>query len=134
MSAYKVIEAFVDLQDDNHVYHVGDKFPHNDIEISEKRINDLLSRNNRRKMPLIEKIEEKIEVEEVLDTIPEEVFEAVPEIAEEVIETVPEIVEEVVETVEEIPNEAEVELMNPPEEVVEVEEVKTTHRGRRSQK
>lgn len=117
MSAYKVIEAFVDLQDNGHVYHVGDKFPHDDTVVSEIRINALLSKNNRRKMPLIEKIEE-VEVEEVLDTIPEEVFEAMPK-----------------EVVEEETPETEVELMNPPEEVVEVEEVKTTRsRGRKSQK
>ena len=52
MSAYKVIEAFVDLQNDNHVYHVGDKFPHDDTAVSEIRINALLSEHNRRKMPL----------------------------------------------------------------------------------
>lgn len=56
---YVVIEAFVDLQNDNHRYSVGDKFPHADIEVSDKRISDLLSGNNRRKRPLIEEVKEE---------------------------------------------------------------------------
>ena len=77
MSAYKVIEAFVDLQNGGHRYHVGDVFPHDGIAVSEKRINELSSAENRRKMPLIKKVDE-VEVEEVLDAIPEEVFVAEP--------------------------------------------------------
>ena len=56
---YVVIETFVDLQNDNHRYSVGDKFPHADIEVSDKRISDLLSGNNRRKRPLIEEVKEE---------------------------------------------------------------------------
>lgn len=56
---YVVIEAFVDLQNDNHRYSVGDKFPHADIEVSDKRINDLLSGNNKRRTPLIKEAEDK---------------------------------------------------------------------------
>lgn len=56
---YVVIEAFVDLQNDNHRYSVGDKFPHADIEVSDKRISDLLSGNNKRRTPLIKEAEDK---------------------------------------------------------------------------
>lgn len=56
---YVVIEAFVDLQNDNHRYSVGDKFPHAEIEVSDKRISDLLSGNNRRKRPLIKEVKEE---------------------------------------------------------------------------
>lgn len=58
---YKVIEEFVDLKDNNHVYNVGDKFPYDGRVISEERINELSGSDNKRKMPLIAevKIEEK---------------------------------------------------------------------------
>lgn len=62
MSEYKVIEPFVDLLDNNHKYNVGDTFPHDGTSASEKRINDLSSGNNRRKIPLIKKVvESKVE-------------------------------------------------------------------------
>lgn len=52
--SYKVICAFTDLQDHNHVYLVGDKFPHDNKNIPENRIKDLTSKNNKIGKPLIE--------------------------------------------------------------------------------
>lgn len=52
--SYKVICAFTDLQDRNHVYLVGDKFPHDNKVVSENRIRDLMGKNNKIGKPLIE--------------------------------------------------------------------------------
>ena len=65
---YVVIETFVDLQNDNHRYSVGDKFPHAEIEVSDKRISDLLSGNNKRKQPLIKEVKE--EAKEPIKPVP----------------------------------------------------------------
>jgi hypothetical protein len=54
---YKVIKYFTDLQDNNHAYNVGDEFPHKGLEVSEKRLLELSTDANRRRMPLIEKVE-----------------------------------------------------------------------------
>lgn len=61
---YKVIKYFTDLQDNNHAYQVGDVFPHEGKEVTEKRLIELSTSANRRGMPLIEKVEETEEVEE----------------------------------------------------------------------
>ena len=63
--AYRVIKYFTDLQDNGYAYKVGDLFPHKGFKVSEDRLKELSSKNNRRHTPLIEKIEEKVsEVEE----------------------------------------------------------------------
>lgn len=117
MSEYKVIETFVDLQDGNYRYNVGDKFPHDGIEVSEKRINDLSGKNNRRKRALIEKID-------VADNAADEAVEVANEVADEITEAIADV--------------DEVEIMNEPElaDVAEpvVEEVKTARKGKKSQK
>ena len=55
---YRVIKAFTDLKA-SHVYHVGDAFPHNGVEVDAERIAELESDKNRIGVPLIEAIEEK---------------------------------------------------------------------------
>jgi len=55
--AYKVIEPFTDLQDNNHVYYKGDTFPRKG-KVSEERVAELSSTNNKRKTVLIERVEE----------------------------------------------------------------------------
>lgn len=55
---YKVIQDFADLQDNNFVYHVGDIFPRDGIEISEERYAELSGRMNRRGAPVIQYIPE----------------------------------------------------------------------------
>lgn len=50
---YKVIKGFTDLQDNNHVYNVGDDFPRKGAVVTEKRIVQLSSNTNRQRVPLI---------------------------------------------------------------------------------
>ena len=54
---YRVIKAFTDLKA-SHVYHVGDTFPHNGVEVDAERIAELASTQNRRRIPLIEEVVE----------------------------------------------------------------------------
>lgn len=58
---YKVIKHFVDLQDDNHKYDVGDTYPRKGLNVLQSRINELASNKNRQGVPLIEEITEKAE-------------------------------------------------------------------------
>lgn len=50
---YKVIRYFIDLEDNNHAYHVGDTFPRDGKKVSVERINALLSGDNKRKAKMI---------------------------------------------------------------------------------
>ena len=56
---YKVIKSFYDLKDNNHVYSVGDTFPHDGVEVDAERIAELANDKNRLGVPLIEEITEK---------------------------------------------------------------------------
>ena len=58
---YKVIKHFVDLQDNNHKYNVGDTYPRKGLNVLQSRINELASDKNKQKTPLIEEIPEKVE-------------------------------------------------------------------------
>ena len=51
---YKAIKHFVDLQDKNHPYHVGDVFPREGLEVSAERLAELAGCNNKQGVPLIE--------------------------------------------------------------------------------
>lgn len=53
---YRVIKYFTDLQDNNHAYHVGDIYPREGFAPSEKRVKELLSGENKRKVKLIEEV------------------------------------------------------------------------------
>ena len=59
--AYKVIKHFVDLQDSNHKYDVGDAYPRKGLNVLQSRINELASNKNRQGVPLIEEIPEVAE-------------------------------------------------------------------------
>ena len=59
--AYKVIKHFVDLQDNNHKYDVGDTYPRKGLNVLQSRINELASYKNKQKTPLIEEIPEVVE-------------------------------------------------------------------------
>ena len=50
---YEVIHYFEDLQDFNHPYKVGDLFPRLGVKVSDARIAELASANNRQRKPLI---------------------------------------------------------------------------------
>ncbi|WP_187441981.1 hypothetical protein [Sutcliffiella horikoshii] len=58
MAKYRVVKAFTDLQDENHVYRVGDKFPRSG-RAKKERIEELSSKDNKRKEVLIEEVEDK---------------------------------------------------------------------------
>ena len=57
--AYKVIEMFTDLHDDNHRYEVGDSYPRRGHKPSETRIAELMSADNRRGTALINEVKTK---------------------------------------------------------------------------
>ena len=57
--AYKVIAYFEDLQDNGRPYNVGDVFPVDGNTVTAERISELASTQNRRRIPLIEEVEEK---------------------------------------------------------------------------
>lgn len=50
---YKVIKSFADLQDNNFLYKVGDPFPRKGLKVSESRLAELASSNNKQGEPLI---------------------------------------------------------------------------------
>lgn len=50
--AYIVVKDFTDLQDDNHIYRAGDKYPHRG-RAKKERVAELMSHENKRGEPLI---------------------------------------------------------------------------------
>lgn len=59
--AYRVVEMFTDLQDNNYKYEVGSTFPRKGKRVTKKRLQELSTANNKRKTILIEEIEDKEE-------------------------------------------------------------------------
>lgn len=55
---HKVIKTFRDLKT-NHVYSVGDTFPHGDLKVSAERLKELSTKANKLGTPLIRKVAEK---------------------------------------------------------------------------
>lgn len=55
---YKVIKAFVDLQDCNYPYSVGDVFPHKEKTVTDERLTELAGKDNKQGEPLIKLVEE----------------------------------------------------------------------------
>ncbi|MEX2956185.1 Rho termination factor N-terminal domain-containing protein [Staphylococcus pasteuri] len=62
---YKVIEYFTDLQDNNHEYNVGDTFPRDGLNVSEERLTELSTKNNRQNKPLIERVDEQTKLSDM---------------------------------------------------------------------
>ena len=56
---YKTIVYFEDLNDNSHPYNVGDEFPRKGFNVTEERFKELSTAENKRGIPLIEKVEEK---------------------------------------------------------------------------
>lgn len=56
--SYKVIHYFTDLQDFNHPYNVGDTFPRVGMKVSDKRLKELSSSNNKQKKALIKLVDD----------------------------------------------------------------------------
>ena len=59
--SYQVIHYFQDLQDFNHKYQVGDTFPRLGLKVTDSRLEELASSNNKQGKPLIEKVETLVE-------------------------------------------------------------------------
>lgn len=55
---YKVIKFFTDLKDHDHAYRVGDEFPRKGLTVSEERLKELSTDQNKRGIPLIEAVAE----------------------------------------------------------------------------
>ena len=60
---YEVIYKFADMQDNKHVYNVGDKFPYDDKQVDSKRIKELSSKANRIGKPLIKEVKKDVDVD-----------------------------------------------------------------------
>lgn len=58
---YKVIVYFTDLHDNDHEYHEGDIFPREGVKVADERLAELSGSDNKRGIPLIEKVEEEHE-------------------------------------------------------------------------
>lgn len=59
---YKALVKFTDLQDSSFLYNAGDEYPRKGYSPSADRVEELLSSNNRRGRPVIEKVEAEPEV------------------------------------------------------------------------
>lgn len=59
MMMYRVVNNFIDLQDRYTAYQKGENYPKTGVIPSETRIDELLTNNNRLKMPLIEEVTER---------------------------------------------------------------------------
>lgn len=75
---YKVIKFFTDLKDHDHVYRVGDIFPRKGLTVSEERLKELSTDQNKRGIPLIKAVAEnkpeaepKVELQEEPAPMPE---------------------------------------------------------------
>ena len=55
---HKVIRTFADLQDNNHIYQIGDVFPRSGKEVTAERLAELSGYRNKQGVPLIEEVEE----------------------------------------------------------------------------
>ncbi len=61
VTTYKVIKAFLDLENNNHAYEVGKMFPYAGRFEDQSRLDELSSDNNKQGEPLIEKIVTEVE-------------------------------------------------------------------------
>lgn len=50
---YKVVKLFKDLQDNEHLYNVGDEFPRSGLPVTAERLAELAGSKNRQRQPLI---------------------------------------------------------------------------------
>jgi hypothetical protein len=57
--AFKVVKAFLDMQDGNFSYDVGDSFPRKGVKVMPSRIKELSGNKNRQGCPLIKEVHEE---------------------------------------------------------------------------
>lgn len=55
---FKATRAFLDSQDNNRLYNVGDTFPADGVKVSKDRIKSLLDGSNKRGNVYLEEVEE----------------------------------------------------------------------------
>ncbi len=55
---YEVIQYFTDLQDNDYEYNVGDIFPRKRLRVTDERLRELSTDENRQRVPLIKPISE----------------------------------------------------------------------------
>ena len=87
---YTVLSEFADLQDGNHIYHVGDVYPREGYTPTDERVDELSTGKNLLHKPLIQLVvvqDPETVVEEVVET--SETEEQPKEVAEEVVEEQP---------------------------------------------
>lgn len=60
---YRVLRYFTDALDNGHAYHTGDEFPRDGVEVSEQRIEELSTSNNKLGVPLISEVDGEIPAE-----------------------------------------------------------------------
>ena len=58
MKKYEVVHFFTDLRDYDHPYNVGDEFPRQGVTVSDERLAELSSSNNKQRRPLIKAVGE----------------------------------------------------------------------------
>lgn len=63
--AYRVIKHFVDLQDNNYSYDVGDVFPHTGMVVESSRLAELSGSYNKQRQPLIAYEDDPEEISEM---------------------------------------------------------------------
>ena len=85
---YTVLSEFADLQDEKHVYGIGDEYPRLGYSPSAERVNELLSGKNLLHRPLIQLVHDPVVVQE-----PESVVQEVVQESETAVEE-PEITEQ----------------------------------------
>jgi len=68
---YKVVKLFKDLQDNEHLYNVGDEFPRSGLSVTAERLSELAGSKNRQRQPLIVLMPDE-KPEEETEKIPEE--------------------------------------------------------------
>lgn len=78
---FKVLSDFADLQDNNHIYRVGDVYPRAGYTPSENRLEELSTNKNRVHKPLISEIVVE-KPEPVAETVTEKVAEEPVEVVE----------------------------------------------------
>lgn len=81
MMKYTVLSEFADLQDENHIYRVGDEYPRKGYSPTDKRVDELSTGKNLLHEPLIQLVAVQ-EPETVVEKVVEEVVET-PEAEEQ---------------------------------------------------
>lgn len=75
---YRVIKFFMDLQDGNHAYNVGDEYPRKGLKVTDARIAELTGNKNKQGKPLIEPVAEEAPIVDAVEPVAEPVAEEAP--------------------------------------------------------